>query len=268
MITDTALQIYRYKIAVDYGNAYHFRFEEPLPDDPYGPMVDRCARIAEITRAGTALCSDEYRRQLGGSCAYVSVGKFSLRGFPDPEELFLRSLVEVDSAAYLKPLISAVNEQDPHVQGYRFVGRKLTTEFVRDFGQDDVRPFLARELLSIPKLPHSPKEFSDVVGEAGNIEEKEREFIGYFVEWEGTFEGFTSDRNRIVLTLEVATPSVSDHYFHILLVLPHSNLEIVKALRKGQLLRARGIIQDITFHMIRLNYVDLETVDEGGVACE
>ena len=30
------LQTYRYKIAIDYGSAYHFRFGEHLADDPYG----------------------------------------------------------------------------------------------------------------------------------------------------------------------------------------------------------------------------------------
>ena len=36
LITDTVLQTYRYKIAIDYGSAYHFRFDEHLADDPYG----------------------------------------------------------------------------------------------------------------------------------------------------------------------------------------------------------------------------------------
>ena len=47
LIADTVLQMYRYKIAVDCGSAYHFRFIEHLPDDPYGLVVDRCARIAK-----------------------------------------------------------------------------------------------------------------------------------------------------------------------------------------------------------------------------
>jgi hypothetical protein len=50
------------------------------------------------------------------------------------------------------------------------------------------------------------------------------------------------------------------------LLLPLSNLEIVNALRKGQRLRARGVIHDIQFHIIMLNYVDLEIVAESGGA--
>ena len=69
LITDTVLQTYRYKIAIDYGSAYHFRFGEHLADDPYGPVVDRCARIAKYAAAGTVLCTGEYRNQLGNPSA-------------------------------------------------------------------------------------------------------------------------------------------------------------------------------------------------------
>jgi hypothetical protein len=158
LITETVLQTYRYKITLDYGSAYHFRFLEHLPDDPYGPMVDRCARIAKYASAGTVICTGEYRNQLGNPAAYVSIGSVPLRGFRNPEELFARSLVEVDSEEYLKPLISTVNEEGRRVQGYRSVGRKLTTAFVRELGGGRVRPFLARELLNIPKLPYSPRD--------------------------------------------------------------------------------------------------------------
>jgi hypothetical protein len=131
---------------------------------------------------------------------YVSIGKFALRGFPETEELFARSLLDVDSEEYLKPLVAAANDEVSRLQGYRVVGRKLNTEFIREFGEGHVRPFLARELLNVPRLPYSPRQFADVMLGAVNVEEKEREFIGYLVEWEGTFDSFTSDKNQIVIT--------------------------------------------------------------------
>ena len=135
LITDPTLQMFRYKIAVDFGSAYHFRFIEHLPDDPYGPVVDRCARIAKYAGAGTVICAGEYRNQLGNRGHYVSMGSFALRGFRKPEELFARSLVHVDSEEYLKPLVSVVNEESQRVQGYRFLSRRLTTQFVREFSE-------------------------------------------------------------------------------------------------------------------------------------
>jgi class 3 adenylate cyclase len=48
---------FHFKIAADYGKAYHFRFERGLADDPYGKVVDRCARIAKYCKPGVTLCS-------------------------------------------------------------------------------------------------------------------------------------------------------------------------------------------------------------------
>jgi class 3 adenylate cyclase len=260
LIADTVLQMYRYKIAVDFGSAYHFRFIEHFPDDPYGLVVDRCARIAKYAGAGTVICTSEYRAQLGNPAGYVSMGNFALRGFHKPEELFARSLVEVDSEEYLKPLVSAVNDEGLHVEGYRFGGGKLTASFVREFGEGKVRPFLARELLNVPKLPYSPSEFYEVTG---GLMEKEHEFFGNFVEWEGTFESFTRGTFDITVFLGIGTyPS----YHHLFLRLPLSYIELVKVLNKGQRLRARGIIDEILIGNISLNYVDFETVAESGGA--
>jgi class 3 adenylate cyclase len=172
LITDTAIQTYRYKIAVDFGRAYHFRFEDRFEDDPYGPVVDRCARMAQYASAGTVMCSREYRHQLGTLADYSSLGSFALRGFRNVEELFARSLVRVDSEAYLTPIVKVVNQEGRRAEGYRFVGRKLTMEFVREFGKGEVRPFLARELLNVPKLPYSPRDFAEIIHRASNRWEK------------------------------------------------------------------------------------------------
>jgi class 3 adenylate cyclase len=111
LIGDIVLHTCRYKIAVDCGSAYHFRFTEHLPDDPYGLVVDRCARIAAYAGADTIICTGEYRNHVGNPAHYVSMGTFALRGFRNPEELFARSLIEVDSGEYLKPLVSMLNEE-------------------------------------------------------------------------------------------------------------------------------------------------------------
>src|ERR1700730_12989525 len=92
-------------VLVDFGaillqegrDASDFRFLEHLADDPDGPMVDRCGRFAKSAGAGTVICTGEYRKQLGTLAAYVSMCSVALRGFRNPEELFARWLVEVDS---------------------------------------------------------------------------------------------------------------------------------------------------------------------------
>ena len=166
------------------GDAYHFKFSDNLADDPYGPVVDRCARIAKLAGPRTALCSSAYRGQVANPNEYISVGAFSLRGFNEPANLFIRSLVPLDSEAYVQPLLSAANNTSSVVEGYRTVGRRLTTEYIRNFRPGRVRPFLVRELINVPKLPYSAAEFVKLLGAADASAEKEKEFYGYLVEWD------------------------------------------------------------------------------------
>ncbi len=55
---------YDFKLAVDYGEVYHFQFEEALEKDPYGNVVDRCARLAKLAGPGVTLCSANYATAL------------------------------------------------------------------------------------------------------------------------------------------------------------------------------------------------------------
>ena len=94
LITDTALQIYRYKIAVDCGSAYHFRFLEHLPEgEPLYPadyVTDQPERFfaAEIVREkllqfthaeipfSSAVVVDRFERGYVGlrCCAPIGIG--------------------------------------------------------------------------------------------------------------------------------------------------------------------------------------------------
>ena len=58
------LQTYGFKIAVRLWERISFPLQRTLPDDPYGPVVDRCARIAKLAGTGTVICTFEYRNQL------------------------------------------------------------------------------------------------------------------------------------------------------------------------------------------------------------
>ena len=262
LISDTVLQKYRYKIALDYGKVYHFQFKKGLAGDPYGPVVDRCARIAKLASPNTVICTFEYHNQLINPTDYLSMGPFSLDGFPEPEQLFTMSVVKVESEDFLTPLVSKLNNISQHDQGYRFINRKFTPEFLRSSGKGDVRPFIARELLNVPKLPYSPKQFDEILRSTCNREEKERKFLGYFIEWEGKVSSFKPNDYGIRISLEINEGSLFSQYTTLILLLPLTYLEIVEALGKGQRLRPRGIIYDIYIGIIYLNYVDFETIKE------
>ncbi|MDO8291865.1 MAG: adenylate/guanylate cyclase domain-containing protein [Gallionella sp.] len=258
LIDDADSHQYTFKIALDTGDAYHFKFSENLADDPYGPVIDRCARIAKFAGAKTALCSSAYHKQVTTRNSYISVGTFSLRGIREPENLYVRPLVSVDTDSYLKPLLSAANESSEKLGGYRTIGRTLTNEYIRNFGSGSVRPFLARELINVPKLPYSAAEFAELLSSANVPSEKEKEFCGYLVEWDCDFNKF--ERNNSDLTIYAKLVGVTGYkYDTALLKLPLNYSEIILSFKKGQQLHLRGIIENIFLSSIMFNYVELST---------
>ncbi len=107
IISDNDSSLYTFEIALDAGKAFHFKFDN-LIDDPYGSVIDRCARIAKLAGSGTVLCSSNYLASITEQDKYISIGSFSLRCFYEPENLFIRSLVITNSEIYLEPLLSSV----------------------------------------------------------------------------------------------------------------------------------------------------------------
>ena len=93
---------------------------------------------------------------------------------------------------------------------------------------------------------------------SSNAEEKEKEFIGYLVEWEAAFRDYSLERSYIRLWL---TMRDSGRYELLLAHLPVGWLEVVGGLHKGQRVRVRGVIQDFTLGAcVQLNYVDMELI--------
>lgn len=246
---------YRYKIAVDFGEAYHFKFVQHLEDDPYGHVVDRCARIAKLANAGAILCSSSYRGSLQGTERYISLGKFKLKGFPLLEEIFLRSVSGILNPEYIEPLIRRLNNSQLGRSGFKYVSRKFTADFFSYIENSEARPFLVRELLNVPKLPHTLAEFTSLLSTLSS--DQEYDFYGYLVEWEAIFDSYEVSRDRIRVRLNLVD---SFSIRGVILLLIPSMLEIVRAFSKGQKIRFRGIISDISVS-IQLNYVDIELPD-------
>ena len=105
---------------------------------PRRPMIDRCARIAKYVRAGWVICTFEYRNQLDDPANYFPMGTHPQRGFPKRIELFARLIVNVESENYLKRLVSMLNEISLRYQGYRYVSREFTGDFLRSSGEGEV----------------------------------------------------------------------------------------------------------------------------------
>jgi class 3 adenylate cyclase len=250
---------YRYKIAADYGEVYHFQFEQSLALDPYGSVVDRCARIARLADAGAVLCSSSYASMIKSPSPYLSAVKIKLKGFDEASEIFIRiSPKHVSSGEYLKPLIQKLNAQDRPC--YRYTSRKFTESFFAYSPKSTVRPFLLRELLNVPKLPMSLPGFLKFVSSLENMKDCE-DYIGFLVEWQGKFVSYEKKSEYITVQLKCdmeGWPMAPSVYLELLPVM----YDDVRLLRKGQNILFRGILEEVrSFLWIGVNYVDIEIID-------
>lgn len=250
---------YRYKVAADYGEVYHFQFEQSLSLDPYGTIVDRCARIAKLADAGAVLCSSSYSAQVESPSPYISAIKLKLKGFEDAIEIFLQMPSQGNDSNYLKPLIEKLNTHEQ--SGYRYISRKFDKGFFTFSPISSARPFLLRELLNVPKLPMSLIAFMQYYRSLENRDDAEN-YLGFLVEWQGKFESYNkySDEIRVMI---VEKAEATDLIIVNLQLLP-TMLDVVRNLRKGQAVRFRGILFEIHRLNLLVNYVDLEIVDANG----
>ena len=133
---------YDFKLAADYGEVYHFQFEEGLEKDPYGNVVDRCARLAKMAGPGVTLCSASYAAKANDrETVYGSLGKFYSKGFADVQEVFLRANDSADAPDnYHQPLVDLLNSSEFSHTGYRYIARKFSPAYFRDLKGYIARP--------------------------------------------------------------------------------------------------------------------------------
>ena len=63
ILSDKTLKKYDFKIGVDFGDVFNLQFETNT-DDPYGTIVDRCARITGLIKGSLLFASDSYVKML------------------------------------------------------------------------------------------------------------------------------------------------------------------------------------------------------------
>jgi len=228
---------FHFKIATDYGKAYHFKFQSGLADDPYGTVVDRCARIAKYCKPGVTLCSGDYVCGVGNKSFFYPLGSFSLKGLPDPEPIFLRKPQPFPpSKEYLEPLLAALNAPANQWRGFRYATRPYTpASFSLPTQHVFARPFLLRELLTLPRLPYSFQEFRVMIK---NLDGDSRnQYLGYYVEWEAPFEGLIRPGSVLIAHLfEEST---------VYLSLVSDMTEVVQKIKKKARVKFCGVIMKI-----------------------
>lgn len=258
LISEPLLKRYQYKVAADYGAAYHFKFAKYLELDPYGQIVDRCARIAKLANAGTVLISEAYFQQVpDASSKYVTIGSFSVKGLSEPVKLYFRPLSSEAPEKYTEPLLRSLNGSDGEYQGYRIVSRKFQPHYFCELPKGDARPFLLRELLNVPRLPLTPQQFQEKM-KIPNALDMVSQYYGYLVEWTGEFKSYKRSRDEIEVTVNI---NKDGWYNEASLCLVPDMLEVVRSLTPGDKLSFRGIITRI-FITIYLNYVEILSIEK------
>lgn len=256
--SDEVLRKYEFKAAVDFGEVFFLKFQEHLEDDPYGPSVDRCARIAKLAKTSTVLASAPYRDQLGDSNnSYIRVGPIRLAGITRPQEVYVRRppVIE-DLDGYLSQLLSALNHRSMNRPHYHSVARAFSREYFEIKSFDRGCPFLLRELLNVPKLPLSMIDFLATLTKLEH-EDDSLDYIGYFVEWEGQYS--TSDANILGDCLTVFVKTGQDAFRDtVVLRMPLVMTDVIRSIVKGTFIRFRGIIVGVDLVVPMLDYVDIE----------
>lgn len=253
-VADPTLAKYRYKIALDYGKVYHFQFIDGAPDDPYGSVVDRCARIAKKATPGIALCSSEYRTGADAS-DYFEVGRFHLKGFSDACRLYAKSLLAPAGAGYTRTLLANLNSGATEFNGFKTIGRRFSADDLREIGNSDAKPFLVRELLNLPRCPYGFRDYLRELEKSQNKEDFCKQFVGYVVEWQGKYSSHSRLEDYFLVFVK---PTGTALFETAVLEVSANNTEVVKALKPGQEIKFRGIIESVSSQTIMINYVDFE----------
>lgn len=257
---DEVLRDYDFKTSADYGEVFFLKFGEHLEDDPYGPAVDRCARISKLPKAGVVICSSEYYEQLSELAdRYVPFGPFKLPGIAEPQQVYVRRRHDTDDVdQYLKPLIAALNDRSMDRPHYHMVVRQFSAKDFDIPDSDIGRPFLLRELLNIPKLPLDLTEFLDELKKL-KYDDEVSKYTGYLVEWEGVFKKADPSSSRRYLTVIVHSIGRESFGESVFLHMPVVMTDIVRSIDQGTRIRFRGIIMKIQSRdTLNLDYVDIE----------
>jgi class 3 adenylate cyclase len=249
VLVNQDLANFSFKVGLDWGETFGLSFGSGQPYDPYGPIVDRAARIAKLATRGLVLASKSFA-EAAGTTAYSTIGKFALKGLPQPEELYVRTSSDLDKQRYVQRILESL-QKDKVSTRFRYRPREFT---LRDFDISERRhsgfPFLARELLALPRLPFS---FPDFTALRENNLAAAREYLSYIVEWEMTFFSATerSSEHAISVLLHHRTSTVA--------VTLHPNMaDVARTFTRDAAVVVRGVLVSIGPYDVELDYADIQ----------
>jgi class 3 adenylate cyclase len=241
ILSDKILQRYDFKIGVDYGEVFNLQFETNT-DDPYGTIVDRCARITGLIKGSLLFASDSYVKALSSNNNYTYLDEFPLKGISQKTKIWYRELTDIIPDSYYSSLLDALNAESPR-NGYKAVSRVFESTYFKNynFEHPQSHPFLFLKMLNIPKANISIQELDNLI----KIDEsKKNKYLGYIFKSGGYYNnyqlmGFPGDSQRSIL-LGMTLNQQKQNPF-IFLSLPYFYLEVIEKFSLGDFISFSGV---------------------------
>ncbi len=248
----------RFKISVDYG-----RIHDMFGDgDPYGMPVDRCARIISLATEAIVLASADYVAALAERGTYLRLGDFRLKGLDGAVSIHIaKGDLTRDTDAYLAGVVRQLNVDIGRRDSFRSVGRRFTSA---DFAIATIRdsspkPFLLRELLVLPRLPHTLLEF---LGLLADDRTQVLDYIGHVVEWSGIVSMIDIHDDRISLSVR---PRKEDlQIMSAFLWLPIYAKDALRDIPKDAAISFRGVLIGVSAGTPKVDYAEITQIQPSG----
>lgn len=240
ILSDKTLNKFDFKIGVDFGEVFNLQFETNT-DDPYGTIVDRCARITSLIKGSLLFASDSYVKALSSNNNYTYLDEFPLKGISQKTTIWYRELTDIIPDSYYSSLLNALNEESSG-DGYKVVSRVFESTYFKNYDfKHQPHPYLFLRMLNIPKSNISIENLDHQIEED---ESNKNMYLGYVFKSGGYYNnyqlmGFHNDSERPILL--VLNLNQQKHNPFIFLSLPYFYLELIKKLTPGDFISFSGV---------------------------
>lgn len=253
------LDKYKFKIGLDFGEVFYLKFESHLKNDPYGSVVDRCARIAGLSKSGIMTCSDSYYSRVKEKSSYIILESVKLKGISGACTLYATSIFGSNSEEYTRPLRKAIEDSVHKSKGFKtYFGAPSHKEIVES--QNSVaRPFMAIGLLNIPTLPISFRQLA-TDSRGLDLAQKREKYIGYGVEWTLQFKSFKKQNDHYIVLAD-PNPKSDFDIDGAEVILPLFWRECLEMIRGNPKIVVKGVITDVFFRFV-VNYADIMILED------
>lgn len=240
ILSDKILQKYDFKIGIDFGEVFNLQFGTNI-EDPYGTIVDRCARITSLIKGSLLFASDSYVKALSSNSHYTYLDEFPLKGISQKTKIWYRELTDIIPDSYYSSLLDALNAESPK-NGYKTVSRVFESTYFKNYDfQHQPHPYLFLRMLNIPKSNISIEDLDKLVM---RNESNKNKYLGYVFKSGGYYRkyqlmGFSGDQERpVLLVMDLYQQKCSPTIF---LLLPYFYLELIEKFPPGNFISFSGV---------------------------